>query len=124
MDTQTTSADLAQVVYRLVQQYVWRKTEARSNISYQTFKDKKDANGRIQVPTAYREAKARICEDMFLSFRSRREQDFVDYFSSTIGSVPQYLPESEYILVTQALINGRWMDVKTLAMLAVSACSN
>lgn len=124
MDTQTTSADLAQVVYRLVQQYVWRKTEARSNISYQTFKDKKDANGRIQVPAAYREAKARICEDMFLSFRSRREQDFVDYFSSTIGSVPQYLPESEYILVTQALINGRWMDVKTLAMLAVSACSN
>jgi CRISPR-associated protein Cmx8 len=54
--------------------------------------------------------------------RGRHEQDFVEYFTGTICSVPQYLPEEDFLLVSQSLINER-DKVKALAMLAVSACS-
>jgi CRISPR-associated protein Cmx8 len=122
-------APLETIVYRLIQTYVRRKTEEKSGIRYEDFKDKKardeKGNERLQVPPAYLEAREKLCADAFLALRSRREQDFVDYFTATVGSVGQFLPVEDYRVVAEALIGGGsphgWEDVKTLAMLALSA---
>ena len=64
----------------------------------------------------------KVCGDAFLAMRGRNDRDFVAYFAGTICSVPQWLPEKEYLEVSQALTTD-WDKVKTLAMLALSACS-
>ncbi|MCI5148544.1 MAG: type I-MYXAN CRISPR-associated protein Cmx8 [Candidatus Electrothrix sp. MAN1_4] len=111
---------LALRIRGLVRQYVQRKAESKSGTTYKEFK--KDEKGKIIYPATYREAVEKVCLDAFLAMRGRREQDFVEYFTGTLCSVPQYLPEDDFLLVSQALINER-DKVKSLAMLAVSACS-
>jgi len=113
---------LAQRVYRLIQNYVHRKTESKSGMKYDDFKDHKDEKGRIQYPQGYREAQEKVCGDAFLAMRGRRDTDFVEYFAGTICSVPQWLPEEDYLAVSQALLADS-EKVKTLSMLALSACS-
>jgi CRISPR-associated protein Cmx8 len=73
------------------------------------------------------EVQEKVCSDLFLGFRSRRNEEFVSYFTGTIGSVPQgpnLSAEDDFRLVAEALLDPeRWQDVKTLAMLAASASS-
>jgi CRISPR-associated protein Cmx8 len=125
-------APLESIVHRVVQTYVWRKSEEKSGFKYEDFKDKtiadeKTGKSRRAVPPAYSEAKEKICSDAFLAFRSRRGADFVDYFTSTIGQVAQFLPPDDFRVLAEALLrtDGRDNrdDVKTLAMLALSATS-
>ncbi|MCI5163409.1 MAG: type I-MYXAN CRISPR-associated protein Cmx8 [Candidatus Electrothrix sp. AX5] len=111
---------LALRIRGLVRQYVQRKAESKSGMTFKEFK--KDEKGKTIYPTTYREAVEKVCMDAFLALRGRREQDFVEYFTGTLCSVPQYLPEDDFLLVSQALINER-DKVKALSMLAVSACS-
>uniref|UniRef100_UPI004056647D type I-MYXAN CRISPR-associated protein Cmx8 n=1 Tax=Candidatus Electrothrix sp. TaxID=2170559 RepID=UPI004056647D len=111
---------LALRIRGLVRQYVQRKAESKSGLTYKKFT--KDEKGKTIYPATYREAVEKVCMDAFLAIRGRREQDFVEYFTGTICSVPQYLPEDDFLLVSQALINER-DKVKALSMLAVSACS-
>ena len=113
---------LARRVYRLIQAYVNYRTEEKSGKKYEDFKSNKDEKGRPIYPKEYREAREKVCSDAFLAMRGRREKDFVEYFTGTICSVPQWLPEEEYLAVTQALI-AESEKVKTLAMLALSAWS-
>lgn len=123
---------LEMIVHRVVQTYVWRKTEEKSGCKYEDFKDKtttdeKTGKSRRAVPAAYAEAKQKICTDAFLAFRSRRGADFVDYFISTIGQVAQFLPPDDYRVLAEALLRSDGSDnrddVKNLAMLALSATS-
>ncbi len=129
---------LETLVYRLVRTYVRAKTEQRSGISYTDFKDKKvtDDKGRVRTdyPRPYTEAQEKICSDLFLGLRSRRDDDFVSYFTGTIGSVaqgPNLSDEAGFRVIAEALLNdddespekSTWRDVQTLAMLAVSAAS-
>jgi CRISPR-associated protein Cmx8 len=111
---------LALRIRGLVRQYVQRKAESKSGMTFKEFK--KDEKGKTIYPTTYREAVEKVCMDAFLALRGRREQDFVEYFTGTLCSVPQYLPKDDFLLVSQALINER-DKVKALSMLAVSACS-
>ncbi|MCE1246813.1 MAG: type I-MYXAN CRISPR-associated protein Cmx8 [Firmicutes bacterium] len=113
---------LAQRVYRIIQSYVRYKTEVKSGIKYDQFSQSKDANGRVNYPPKYLEAREKVCSDAFLAMRGRREQDFVEYFTGTICSVPQFLPENDYLEIASSLMNEP-EKVKTLAMLAVSAAS-
>ena len=74
------------------------------------------------------EAKSKIATDAFLAVRSRRDQDFVDYFTSAICSVSQYFDranrEREFQTVANALLSpDKRADVKTLTLLALSANS-
>jgi len=125
------SERLEVVVYRLVRTYVNRKTEEKSGVTYDSFKGntESDEKGRKRVvyPHAYTEARQKICSSTFLGFRSRRDADFVNFFTSTIGSVSQYLPEDDYRIVASALMNEDGLccreNIKTLAMLALSAAS-
>lgn len=122
MSSEEWDDQLARRVYHLIQNYVNHRTEEKSGIKYDDFKDKKDEKGKTIYPAKYTEAREKVCSDAFLAMRSRREQDFVEYFAGTICSVPQWLPEEEYVAVTRALMT-EWEKVKTLSMLALSACA-
>lgn len=122
--------NISERVYKLVQAYVFRKTESKSGIKWDDFKDKKvkdpsSNRERIDVPQRYREAREKICTDAFLRFRAcHAKEDFVSYFTGTICSVSHYLPEAEYQAVAEAILSdGRWEEVKALAMLALSSFS-
>lgn len=120
----------AERVYKLVQSYVFRRTESKSGVKWNDFKDRKVRDPvtnreRIDVPQRYREAREKICTDAFLRLRAcRAKEDFVSYFTGTICSVPHYLPEDEYQPVADTILNDRrWEEVKALAMLALSSFS-
>jgi CRISPR-associated protein Cmx8 len=124
-------ASLETLIYRLVRRYVRAKTDDKSPIKYDTFKDKKikTAKGRERVdyPRVYTEAQEKVCSDLFLGMRSRRDDDFVSYFSGTVLSVaqgPTLSGEDDFHVVARALLDeeGR-RNVKTLAMLAIAASS-
>lgn len=111
-------------VYDMISSYVRHKTEARSRIKWEDFKDKRTPDGKMAIPSEYLEARKKVCADVFLAMRSRREQDFIGYFTGTICSVPQFLPPDEYVFVSQTLLEeGGWEKVKTLSMLALAAHS-
>lgn len=122
MNEELKDDQLAIRVYKLIQSYVFKKTEERSGIKYDDFKDNKDEKGRTIYPPKFIEDREKVCSGSFLAMRCRRENDFVEYFISTICSVPQWLPEEEYLSVSQALLTD-WEKVKTLSMLALSANS-
>jgi CRISPR-associated protein Cmx8 len=54
--------------------------------------------------------------------RGRRAEDFIEYFTGTICSVPQFLKEDEFVALSRALIDDP-DTVKMLSMLALSAHS-
>lgn len=107
-------------IYDLIKQYVRMKAQSKSGLDFRRFE--KDNKGRTIYPKQYREALEKVCSDAFLSMRGRRDQDFVEYFTGTICSVPQYCSKDDFILVSQLLID-HWERVKTLSMLAISAHS-
>lgn len=124
------AAPLEIIVYRVVQSFVRKKTEAKSGLRYKDFKtviDEKTQKPRKAIPTEYIETRQKLCSDTFLAFRSRRDREFVDYFTSTIGSVAQRLCPSDYSVLADALMRTEGPknrdDVKILAMLALSASS-
>ncbi len=121
MSTVENQSDLLALrIHNLIRNYVRRKAESRSKIKLNELP--KDSNGKRIYPKDYRDAVEKVCLDAFLAMRGRREHDFVEYFTGTLCSVPHYLPEEDYLLVSQTLINEP-DKVKTLAMLAVSASS-
>ncbi|HEY3968074.1 MAG TPA: type I-MYXAN CRISPR-associated protein Cmx8 [Planctomycetaceae bacterium] len=118
---------LEMLIYRLVRNYVNHKTTEKTGIKWDDFKDKtvtdeKTGKSRIDVPQAYREARAKIAGDVFLALRSRREQDFVDYFTASVCSVGQYLPEDDFGVVANAMLKSS-EEVKVITLLALSANS-
>ncbi|MCX6841576.1 MAG: type I-MYXAN CRISPR-associated protein Cmx8 [candidate division WOR-3 bacterium] len=98
--------------------YVRIRAEDKSKVKSKNARDEK---GRI-TSKDFADAVERVCSDAFLAMRGRRDNDLIEYFTGTICSVPQFLPEDDYMLVSKALTED-WSKVKTLAMLAVSACS-
>jgi CRISPR-associated protein Cmx8 len=111
---------LARRIYRIIGEYVNYKTDARSRVKYKDLPC--DADGHKIYPKEFREARARVTSDAFLAMRSRRAEDFVEYFTGTICSVPHFVQEPEYLDLTQALIQAP-DTVKNLSMLALSAYS-
>jgi CRISPR-associated protein Cmx8 len=110
---------LAALVFRLVRTYVSQKVEAKTGLSWN---DVREANETVEgkTKTVFLDAKERVVSDAFLAMRSRRERDFIDYFTATICSVKQFLKQDDYEVVARALL-ARPEDVKTLCLLALSA---
>ncbi len=113
---------LASRLYDMIRHFVRFKAESKSGIKLKDHKKDVDGNTRYDYPKKYREAVEKISTDAFLAMRGRREQDFVEYFTGTICSLPQFLPEQDYLLISGALIDD-WEKVKVLSMLAISASS-
>jgi CRISPR-associated protein Cmx8 len=128
-ETTVTVVDLSRRVHDMIAQYVNRRTERRSGIKWDEFKDRRvtdpsTGRTRLDVPTQYREAREKVCMDAFLAMRAcHSREDFVAYFTGTICAEPQYLPMADYQELAEALLGGddRWEQVKALSMLALSA---
>ena len=129
---------LSTIIRRLVNRYVEGRAEAKTGLKASRF-GKRPAPGKpdrlyTDYPPEFREAQRRVCSDAFLSMRSRHDQDFIDYFASSICSIAQFLPTDQYEFLIQTLMTRpdpnpvaqkvlSWEDVKAIAMIAVSACS-
>jgi CRISPR-associated protein Cmx8 len=119
---------LETLIYGLVRNYVNRKAENKCGTTWDAIakrpkiKDEKTGREQLDIPKDYSDAREKIVSDLFLAMRSRREQDFVDYFTATICSVGQYLPADDFSVVAQALIQEP-DKVKTITLLALSANS-
>jgi len=113
------SQQLAEHVHRLVSGYVRRRTEARSGKTFNAFKASGYHDG------AYIDANNKVCMDAFLAIRSRKDHaDFVNYFTGTLCSVPQFLERDEYLTFSTALLDSsQWENIKSLALLALSSLS-
>jgi len=112
---------LAKIIYGMVRHYILLKALNKSGLSTIT-----DEKGQTTYPfdkKEYREAIEKVSMDAFLAMRGRKEEDFVEYFTGTICSVPQFLPQKEYLLLSDALVQGGWEKVKSLSLLAISAAS-
>jgi CRISPR-associated protein Cmx8 len=112
---------LAQLVYRLVRTYVNTKVTDKTGIDLEKFK----SGSEIQwdnVPKEYKDARQQIAGSLFMEYRSRHDQAFVSHFVARLGAMKQYISETDYIAVSQALMT-RCEDVKTLTLLALSANS-
>lgn len=114
-----TTFDLATRVSEMTRAYVLRRTEVRTELTWQAYSA---LSGDDPPRGTYRDAREKVCTDAFLALRSRRSrEDFMGYFTSTICYGPQFLPPSEYAGLAGALLDGdRWEEVKALAMLALS----
>lgn len=110
------SPTLDAVIYKMVNIYIGRKIRSKHGMEYEHAK----SSGKLEEYGRYRE---KIAKDAFLSARSRTGSDFVEFFASTLCSVPQHIKESEYLLISKALLDPASVEerVRPLTMLALSA---
>jgi CRISPR-associated protein Cmx8 len=116
---------LTSLINRLVRNYVYRRAEDRSGVQLASFRDGERINWE-RVPGSFIDEKAKIATSLFLEFRSRRDQAFVDHFAQTFFAVPQYMSDSDRDQeeIALALVYDRRIDeVKTLTLMALSATS-
>ena len=102
------------LIYKIVGTYISRKLKSKHDLEWSK------ASANDEKRKEYEERKAKIAREAFLAVRSRTGADFVDYFASTLCSVPQYMNEKHFQMLTQALHNDT-DKVRTLTMLALSA---
>src|SRR5260370_20547875 len=123
MPDENESNALATRIYNVVRTYVMVRTERKCGIAWDRFKDHKvtdPVSGRISinVPAPYRDARESIATNAFLRIRScKSKEDFMEFFTGTICSVPQFLPGEQFRQVTAALLDdNRWEETKALTM--------
>lgn len=102
------------LIYKIVGTYISRKLKSKHDLEWSK------ASANDEKRKEYEERKAKIAREAFLAVRSRTGADFIDYFASTLCSVPQYMNEKHFQMLTQALHNDT-DKVRTLTMLALSA---
>lgn len=113
-----TDADtrVERLVYDFVRTFVHRRLESKYQLKWVDVKD--DPKRKA----SYEEKKEKVAKEAFLAIRSRSGEDFITYFSSTLGSVPQFLKEDDFAFLARALRN-RTEEMRTLTLLALSAHS-
>lgn len=107
-------------VYNIINQYVRRMAERKTRISFRNLQ--KNNRGKIHYPASYRKAVEKICIRLFLALQKRRGLDLAEYFISTFCLSPQYFSKEDVSLFSQSLACEQ-DEVKSLALLAVAACS-
>ena len=108
------SQELEAVVLKVVKSYVSRKLAAKYGLEWNT------ASKSEEGKRDWEERKTKVAKDAFLAVRARTGADFIEYFVSTLCSVPQHLPEETFITLSKQL----YLDtdrVRTLTLLALSA---
>lgn len=121
------SADLARPVRTMVWEYVKGRTEIRTKLKYDELPkapDSKTGRLRPQLPDRWRKAQPMVAQEAFLAMRARRSRaEFINYFTGTICSVPQRILNEHYYAIAETLLaeGEAWEDVRSLAMLAISA---
>lgn len=112
---------LMMLIHRLTRTYLVEKAKQKSGIDPEKFKDGDKINWE-KLPKDYYDARRAAGESLFLEFRSRRDQAFIDHFAQTFFATKQYVSETQYTEIGHALLR-RPEDVKTLTLMALSANS-
>ncbi|EMK08547.1 MULTISPECIES: type I-MYXAN CRISPR-associated protein Cmx8 [Leptospira] len=102
---------IEEIIYWMIRNYISMKLASK----YEFKKENITTN-------EYIEKKEKLAKESFLAIRSRTGVDFIDYFSSSICSVGQYMNEERFLTLTKALFEET-DKVRTLCMLALSAAS-
>jgi CRISPR-associated protein Cmx8 len=119
---------LPEVIRRLVRNYVYRRAEERSGRELKQYRKADGKTDWRNVPQEFHEEKQKVAQTLFLEFRSRRDQAFVDHFSATFFSIGQYYDETneDFETLSAFLLDRegeRRDDVKTLTLQGLSAVS-
>jgi CRISPR-associated protein Cmx8 len=105
------------LIYKLVRAYISQKLESKYQLKWSAVKDNPSKKAE------YEKNKEKIAKSAFLDIRSRTEKvDFINYFASTLCSVPQYLKPDDFVTLTRTLYDEP-DKVRTLTLLALSANS-
>lgn len=112
---------LALLIHRLARTYLAERAKQKSGIDPEKHKEGEKI-AWDKVPKAFSDERRSVGESLFLEFRSRRDQAFVNHFAQTFFAVKQYVNEEQYAEISAALAS-RWEDVKTLTLMALSANS-
>jgi len=116
MNEERSEATLEGILLQVVGAYLGKKLKTKHKL---VWTDVKDDPGKT---AKYEDEKEKLAKGVFYAVRSRTGRDFVDYFASTLFSVPQHL-DAEKFSVLSAALRERPEDVRTLTMLALSARS-
>ncbi|ASC71159.1 hypothetical protein XM38_021090 [Halomicronema hongdechloris C2206] len=117
------SVSIETLVFRLVGNYVTRKLKSKHELEWKAeWKGLKNEELNQKADyKKYSEMKAKVAKSAFLDVRSRTEpMDFINYFVSSLCSVPQHMKSTAYVALTQALYQDT-DKVRTLTLLALSA---
>ena len=119
MDTQTQekiTKKLEEVIYKLVRTYIREKLRNKYGLEWSKLNSEAEKN-------EYNEKKGKVAREAFLAIRSRTDEDFIEYFASSICSYHQFsLKGDGFDLVARALYDEEKRNqVRTLTMLALSA---
>jgi CRISPR-associated protein Cmx8 len=119
METQTTEKvpkKLEEVVYDLVSTYVREKVRNKYQSEWSKLTSDAEKN-------KHNELRGKVAREAFLAVRSRTDDDFIEYFTSSICSYHQFsLKGDGFDLVAEALYDEeKRAQVRTLTMLALSA---
>lgn len=119
------SASIESLVFRLISNYVSRKLKVKYDLEWKPeWKGLKneELNQRSDYKK-YAEMKVKVAKSAFLDVRSRTEQtDFLNYFASSLCSVPQHMKSNDFVDLTKALYSET-DKIRTLTLLALSANS-
>lgn len=122
--------NIEKLVYRLVGNYVRRKLKAKYNLEWKkewklsknSTNEQKESRNKSGYGD-YTEKRSKVAKSAFLDVRSRTEKmDFINYFVSSLCSVPQYMESEDYVSLTKALYDDT-DRIRTLTLLALSANS-
>lgn len=109
--------NIEELVFELVKNYVKRKLYSKYGLTWSNVKEKP------KEEKEYNEKKEKIAKSAFLDVRSRTEKmDFINYFVSSLCSVPQHMKSEDYVSLTKALYEDT-ERIRTLTLLALSANS-
>jgi CRISPR-associated protein Cmx8 len=112
------------IVNRIVRGYLVARTQDKTGIKLESFTGDEDKIDWSKVPGDFNDGKRKLAESLFLEFRSRRDQAFVDHFAATFFSVTQRLNEVDRLeLANMLTVDERRGELKTLTLLALSANS-
>lgn len=127
-----TETNIEQLVFRLVKEYVQAKLKSKYDLEWKkewkipskATDEQKEARNQSGYGN-YSDKKAKIAKSAFLDVRSRTEKmDFINYFVSSLCSVPQHMKSEDYVSLTQALYDDDNTDrIRILTLLALSANS-
>ncbi len=122
-DDEKTPTNLETIIYRFVGKYVRSRLRSKYDLDWKKDVAPHKANEKLfnAKKGDYEKKKGKLALDAFLAARSRSSaEDFVEFFASTLASVPQFLPEDQYVLLSREL-RERPAEVRTLTMLALCA---
>lgn len=119
------ASSIEPLVFRLVGNYVSRKLKSKYSLEWKAEWQslKKEDLSKNPGYKEYSEKKAKVAKSAFLDVRSRTEpMDFINYFVSSLCSVPQHMKTESYVDLSQALYQDT-DKICTLTLLALSANS-